>query len=393
MLQRGLFLLWRLRFRIGWRRPNLGIVDFQGSTDNNLLMEAESGWNLCIFIDGHPDPRYPQRYKGISRTGDKTDGRATLRAFTSDDAVHWERLDKDPLIIAPAGYMPVFDSPISTFWDEQRGHYVAYFRGLVPPGLRAIRRSISTDFHNWSTPEFIDLGDSPTEQLYMSACTPYFRAPHVYLMFPNRYVRERTVSEGAVRNGIAETCFMASHDGVHFIRTFMEAFIRPGPDERNWHKHAMMVGTGVHPSGPTELSLYYVENHGHQSVRLRRATLRTDGFVSVSSGYAGGEMVTRPFTFAGDELVINCATSVVGTLRVEIQDHAGRPIQGYALGDCEPFFGDEIERTVRWRGGSDVTSSAQQPVRLRFALGKEVDLYSFQFRPAGSSIHRRQVAR
>ena len=370
---------------IEWRRPDLGIIEFRGSAENNILMEAETGWNLCAFIDGHPEPRYPQRYKGITRTAGRIDGRAALRGFTSDDAVHWQRLDKDPLIMAPPDYKPAFDSPISAFWDELRGHYVAYFRGFVPPGLRAIRRSISTDFRNWSVPEFIDLGDSPTEQLYMSACTPYFRAPHVYLMFPNRFVRERTAHDGAVRGGIAETCFMASRDGVHVSRTFMEAFIRPGPDADNWHKHAMMVGTGVHPSGPAELSLYYVENHGHPSVRLRRGSLRTDGFASVSSGYGGGEFVTRPLTFSGDELVINFATSVVGTLRIEIQDRNGRPVKGYGLDACDPIYGDEVERTVRWAGVSDVSALELQPVRLRFAMGKEVDLYSIRFRGRASA--------
>ena len=40
--------------------------------------------------------------------------------------------------------------------------------------------------------------------------------------------------------------------------------------------------------------------------------------------------------------------------------------------------GDEIERIVRWKGGSDVSRLSGQPVRLRFVM-KDADLYSFQF--------------
>ncbi len=299
--------------------------------------------------------------------------------------LHWlEDTGQDPFIVSPPGFKPKVDSPISAFWDSLKGYYVAYMRGIVPPGLRAIRRSISTDFRNWSIPEFVDLGDSPSEELYMSACTPYFRAPHVYLSFPNRFVRDRTVHEGSVRKGISETVFMASRDGVNFSRQFMEAFIRPGPDFNNWHKHNMMVGTGVHPVDPTELALYYVENHGHPTVRIRRATLRTDGFVSVSAPYGGGGFVTKPLTFAGDQLVINYSTSIVGGLRIEVQDYEGRPVEGYGLEDCEEIYGDEIERVVSWRSGN-VGAFAGQPIRLRFAMTKEVDLYSLQFRHASES--------
>ena len=160
----------------------------------------------------------------------------------------------------------------------------------------------------------------------------------------------------------------------------MEAFIRPGPDTSNWYKHNMMAGVGVHPTGPAEISLYYVENHGHPSVRIRRASLRTDGFVSVGSGYGGGELLTRPVTFTGNELVVNYATSVAGTLRLELQDREGRVVDGYGLADCDEIYGDEIGRVVKWRGGSDVGALAGQPVRVRFAMTKEVDVYSMQFR-------------
>ena len=365
---------------IHWERPELGIVEFAGSKNNNLVLQNATGWNLGAFKDGNPDPAYADAYKAVARGHELVDGRSTLRGLTSPDGLRWTVLDKDPIIFAPDEPHPAFDSPISSFWDAVRGHYVAYVRGVVPPGLRSIRRTVSTDFRTWSVPEYIDLGDSPTEQLYMSACTPYFRAPHVYLMFPNRYVRERTPVDGAARPGIAETVFMASRDGVHFSRRFMEAFIRPGPDTSNWYKHNMMAGVGVHPTGPAEISLYYVENHGHPSVHIRRASLRTDGFVSVGSGYGGGELLTRPVTFTGNELVVNYATSVAGTLRLELQDREGRVVDGYGLADCDEIYGDEIGRVVKWRGGSDVGALAGQPVRVRFAMTKEVDVYSMQFR-------------
>ena len=74
--------------------------------------------------------------------------------------------------------------------------------------------------------------------------------------------------------------------------------------------------------------------------------MRVDGFASVSAPFAGGEMVTRPLTFAGSHLTINFASSAAGGLRVEIQDVSGAPISGYALDDCPEIIGDQIERVV-----------------------------------------------
>jgi len=79
------------------------------------------------------------------------------------------------------------------------------------------------------------------------------------------------------------------------------------------------------------------------------------------------------------ELVINFATSAAGSVRIEVQDADGKPIEGFALADCPETFGDAIERTVRWKAGPDVSRLAGRPVRLRFVL-KDADLYSFRFR-------------
>jgi hypothetical protein len=113
------------------------------------------------------------------------------------------------------------------------------------------------------------------------------------------------------------------------------------------------------------------------SDRLRRYTIRIDGFVSLQASLSGGECVTRPFTFSGNKLVINFASSAAGSVRVELQDINGKPLDGFRLQDCPEIFGDDIHRVVSWKS-NDVSKLAGQPVRLRVVL-KDADLYSFQF--------------
>lgn len=159
----------------------------------------------------------------------------------------------------------------------------------------------------------------------------------------------------------------------------MEAFLRPGLDPDNWTDRNMYVGPRVTPTGSDEMSIYYMEHYRHPSVRIRRASLRTDGFVSVHARYDGGELLTKPLTFGGEALVLNYATSAVGCVRVEIQDAEGRPIPGYSLAEACEIYGDEVERVVSWKDGADVRRLAGRPVRLRFAL-KDADLFSMRFK-------------
>ena len=48
------------------------------------------------------------------------------------------------------------------------------------------------------------------------------------------------------------------------------------------------------------------------------------------------------------------------------------------MDECPDVFGDEIDRTVEWKGGSNVGGLAGQTVRLRFVL-KDADLYALKF--------------
>jgi hypothetical protein len=75
---------------------------------------------------------------------------------------------------------------------------------------------------------------------------------------------------------------------------------------------------------------------------------------------------------------VNLATQPGGSVRVELQDAAGKPIPGFALANCKPLDGDHIAHDARWRNASDLSELTGKPIRLRFVI-RDADLYSFQF--------------
>jgi len=110
-----------------------------------------------------------------------------------------------------------------------------------------------------------------------------------------------------------------------------------------------------------------------------RMYYNTNGWIRLREyTICGGEFVTKPFTFAGSHLTLNMSTSGAGSIRVGVLDANGVPVPGFALSDCNDIIGDELERTVSWRGGSNLSDVAGTPVRLRFALSN-ADLYAIRF--------------
>lgn len=392
---------------IAWRKPDLGIVEFRGSKANNIVLASGPLGSLqvdaghpAVFKDENPAAPADARYKAIVRSSDpKAPG---ILAFKSADGVHWAPLGDAPFITDGA-----FDSQNLAFWDPTLGKYRAYWRIFTTVGgkrIRAIRTATSSDFATWDPHVDLTYVDSPHEHLYTNQIKPYYRAPHILIGFPTRYVERagsslqdlpepehralRAKAQPRYGSAITEGLIMASRDGVRFKR-WNEAFLRPGPERPGtWHYGHQYLGWHVVETksaaegGPPELSLYASESYWTgNSAPVRRYTLRLDGFVSVNGPMSGGELVTRPFTFHGNELRLNFATSAAGSVRVELQDAAGQPLAGHSLEECTDIFGDALDRPVAWKNGADVSRHAGTPVRLRFTLN-DADLYAFRFSEA-----------
>ena len=348
---------------VAFTRPKLGLFEAAGTKENNVCWTGAGTHNFAPFKDRNPAARPAERYKALAG--------GPLVALASPDGIHWRKLAADPVITKGA-----FDSQNLAFFDELGGQYVAFFRDFAR-GVRTVKVCRSKDFLRWTEPEWCDYGKAPPEHLYTNATVAYFRAPQIYLSFPKRFMENRTKDPKHPDHGISDGLLMSSRDGLHWER-WEEAFLRPGLDPKNWTDRNMMIAWGLVPSSPEEISLYWTEHYSFDTCRLRRGTIRTDGFVSVCAGMSGGELVTRPLRFTGNRLVVNYSSSAAGSVRFQLEDQAGKPLSGFEMSASEVLFGDEIAHEVKWQKGSDLAALAGKPVRLRVSL-QDADLYSFVF--------------
>lgn len=423
---------------ISWERPDLGLVEFNGSSKNNIILSSSDSAcpvrAFAPFKDTNPAVAADARYKAWAVRIPRLDGSAPrpghspevpdgLHALKSADGLRWTSICEGPVIADG-----LLDSQNLAFWDSVRGEYRDYHRnefriektgeepygahvraGATRAGVRGsrygrdLRTATSSDFVNWSEPEYVDYTQGRFDEIYNNAIVPYFRSPHIFVGFPTRYIdygwseavedlpelEERRLRAGVSErygSALTDAMFMSSRDG-HNFNLWPESFIRPGlrPVD-NWVYGDGYPGWGIvttsslFSGAPDELSIYVSEGYWRgESMNLRRYTLRVDGFASVQAPLSGGELVTKPLIFAGNCLQVNFSASAAGSVQVELlRDQMNEPVAGFSLDDCIELLGDDIERVVRWTDGCDVSSLEGVPVRLRFVL-RDADLYAFQF--------------
>lgn len=364
---------------ITWTRPNLGIHEVNGTTENNVVLAKMSPYshNFSPFIDINPNVDAKEKFKGVG--GLHPGG---LALFVSEDGYRW-KLKKKQILTSKEF---AFDSQACTFWSESEKKYLCYFRTWKNK-TRWVSRATSDDCLTWSSPVEMKT-DRPLEHFYTTQTHPYFRAPHIYVSLPVRFIPKRQVvtEEQAKTIGVnpkyfkdtSDAVFATSRGGDKFDRTFMSSFLRPGIGLENWVSRTNYPALNLAQTGPTEMSIYVNQNYAQATAHLRRYSLRLDGFASLRADYEGGEMLTRPLIFTGKKLRMNFSTSAAGGIRVELQSVDGKPIPGFRLFDCREQIGNEIEREVTWDSEGDLAALSGKPVRLRFVM-KDADLFAFRF--------------
>ncbi len=395
-----------------FKHPKLGIHNING-TDNNIVhFENKYVDNFSIFYDENPDCPPNEKYKALKLA--PVNNEAKLFLHTSPDGIHFT---EEGRILDLHGD---FDSYNVMMWDKETRQYFVFYRGVHPPKyseyknkakdiykmdgdadeIRDIRVATSKDFVNFEEHGRINFIDDDVEediQYYTNQIIKYPRAKDMFIGIPSRYIDRRAdaknfeqmpmwgkrqvIIEGYGRGGLAVTdsIVMTSRDGFNFRRTD-EAFFTPGiENDINWWYGDAFFAYGMEetesdiPGAPTELSLYMGEGYRMQSVNFRRYTMRLDGFFSWYGKYKGGEIITKPFTFEGNELEINFATAAYGGLKITVCDENKNELDGYK---SIFLFGDSVDRRVEFE--KPLSKLAGMPVRLKIEF-KDAHLYSFKF--------------
>lgn len=391
-------------------KPNLGVVEWDGSFDNNIIKINNPPYstklglfidNFSVYYDENPDCPADEKYKALAlyelEKCDLSNMSENLAYYKSADGFTFDFVR----VLDIAG---AFDSLNTLMWDKDAKKYRAYVRGAhfsenTQLTMRDVRVTESEDMIRWTEPEIIKYVNEAEEwQVYTNGMKKYPRAD-IFVGTPTSYlerqgdtdslkrispllgdVRKDWVEKGD-RSGYAftESYIITSRDGVNFYKSY-EPFMGPGVENgENW-----IYGDGYPSWGfietesdfagePNELSFYMGRGYRQRPVDIVRYSIRLDGFRSWKAGHEGGYVLTKPLTFTGNTLKVNFATTCFGNLKVTICDENGTPIEGYESGNV---FGNTTDRVVDFE--KDLSALAGKTVRLKFEM-RLAELYSFIF--------------
>ncbi|HHV93066.1 MAG TPA: hypothetical protein GXX47_00860 [Firmicutes bacterium] len=277
---------------VHWERPSLGVCQWEGSTDNNIVLTHVHG--ASVFKDDRePDPA--KRYKMVVRH----DAHDKMAVSFSPDGIHWCKPIDWPQ------YNPAGDTHNFAFWDERIGRYVLITRTWAQGTIRLAARCESDDFIHWTEPVEIYRGNGFDDQIYSM---PVFQRGGVYYGLGS-------IFHGGDRAGEDFDCvdceLLYSLDGWHWERAALGQPLIPRSPGR-YGDDVPDCGC-IYASAPVECDgkyvIYYFGSNG-QHTNFREASLmrafidpdRLAGYTpkSAEGGYLGSCWVK----VTGDELYI-----------------------------------------------------------------------------------------
>jgi hypothetical protein len=420
-------------------RPALGLADWQGSTDNNCYTVGRGvghshGTIDSRQIDPGEDPAY--RYKAVTWMGRDERGYGRHGVAFSADGLRWQAYEGNPVSRFKSAADVVSAASLRDWFDpQQSGPYPASKYAMFPKMQvqreRWSRRSFTVMFSDDSAPipftEFDDpkliltaderdddmaearlagardilLYDTPEDHRCEFYGVQVFRRGDVLLGLLWVYDASYEMSRLGTGNqyAIVEVQLVVSRDGLHWRRVGERQPVIPrgAPDAFDSHMifyHALPIAVG------DEWWIYYVGfNEGHTArncytderrerywaevAQGRRhlpsiglGKVRQEGFASLAAGAEGATLVTRPLRPAGGVLQANAAVQSGGEVRVEVQDAAGNPLDGFQATDCTPIHGNGLRLPVRWGDRPGDPAWSQRDIKLAFSL-RNAELFGF----------------
>lgn len=355
---------------IHWEKPSLGLVEFDGSRDNNIVFHKfgeRSVHGGTVFKD--PNAPAHERYKFVFLSND-----GAVWGAVSPDGIHWNLCDHGPILHVGS------DTQTVCFWDDRLSRYVIYCRLWDP--TRSVGRAESTDFRAFPDASRVlacDAKDPDDADLYNNAALKYPWADNAYFIFTSMYHHNADN---------LDVHLAVSRDGIHWWRPERRPFI-PNGEPGAMDDTSVYCGVGALKMGE-EIWMYYhasrckhnevyPQNQSYDGV-ITRAVLRLDRYVAMNAGLVPAELITHPLTFTGTRLELNADVRPGGFVRVALEDTEGNSLPGFALDDCVPVEGDSVRHVVRWTGGQDLSALAGRPVRMRI-VARDASLFAFQFAP------------
>ena len=387
---------------LAWTKPELGLVEFEGTKTNNLVVSAFAPGltggqchNPSVLVrPGETDPQ--RRYALYGFDGEAGHARVAF----SPDGLHWRYPDE-------TATQPLFTSSdvVNFFYDPYQARYTATWKTRNRRG-RAVGVAWSADGLRWTKPidgpVFVaDDLDPDATQIYGMPVFPY---QGLYLGLPwvysARYFKYGDYSVKKLHEAQADSPrtmdvqIAWSWDLINWTRPPQRRPFIPRGAKGSWDAGMIVTARAPVVVGD-KLYFYYSGCDGlHDDKRVNAAiglaTLRLDGFCALRAGASEGWIITRREPFHESAVIVNARTEKDGFVVAEILDRDNRVVPGFSRRECLSFTGDSTRHLMTWATVALPVGKKSADYKLRFWL-KNAELFSYL--PSGLDPNERDLAR
>jgi hypothetical protein len=378
---------------IAWTKPTLGLREYKGSKQNNLIITRTQDphektpkdlgqcHNPSVILQ--PWNRDPQRRYALYCFA--YDYYVTRVAF-SPDGLRWTFTPET----AGRGLFASGDV-VNFCYDPYKNRYLATCKSANRRG-RAAGVATSPDGLRWTKPVegpvFVaDDLDPDATQIYGMPVFPYqglyVGLPWIYSArwFKSGSYTDRRLYEAEQGSPCTMDVQLAwSWDLVNWTRPPQRACFIPRGAKGQFDSEMIYTARAPVQVGD-RLYFYYGGMDGPHNARKLNAAiglgmLRLDGFCSLHAGVAEGSLISRREPLRTPYITINARTAADGYVAAELLDTANRVIPGFSRAECRPFTGDSVRHRLGWRSAALPPAQLTTETKIRFVL-KNADLYSY----------------
>ena len=352
---------------INWVKPELGLVEFEGSKANNILWRGtprtgletgdEGTWvgphGSGIFKDlREPNPN--RRYKALIKYG-------ILSVAFSPDGIHW-----DEAIACPEADS-AGDTHNNAFWAPTLGKYVGITREWGEPFGRQVARTTSEDFINWEKCEIVLEGIDPRYQTYSM---PVFYHGGIYLGLVAIHDQD---------DDVVWTELTWSPDTIKWHRVLPGTPFIGNDGKEGDYDWGCVYAAACPIFLDNEIRLYYGGSDGHHNIWRNGffclATLRPDGFAGfrpIASDQLA-TITTTPIPHRQKTLRVSADVKPQGYVKVRLLNR-----HRALLAESAPLQGHLTDRKLTWPSGFSFDQLGSDPVHIQFEI-QDATVYSFSF--------------
>ncbi len=350
-----------------WIKPNLGLVPYYGSTNNNIVLAPAGKGDMytpSIFLDSE-EKIESKKFKMVYTDMSTLDSGSIVNVAFSPDGIKWTKHESNPL-------RPPVTGDAGALLAKKIGNSFVLFSKVTVDNKRARAVTQSSDFLHWTYPQNIlapPLNGVPKGELYWMCASPW----------DDRFIGLVGIFDTDSTSNVIYPSFCYGENLFNWKIPDAQRQAIPLGKKGEFDSGMITVQDHVFLEVRDTIWTYYGGWNGPHSTYARKAAIGLarwpkKRFVGLGADEKVGSFLTKKFKLDTHELTITAEVKQDGYFVVGLYDQNGFPLNGFAEADFDTLKTTVENIPLSWHGISNLNILKGQDIRI-YCSGKNIIIF------------------